>query len=671
MTSVYSPLKIPSRLAPTPKKNPEFSVTVKNKRGESVTLADPRATRALVALMNQHATIGGAAAHWGGPAAFAEIMSAAHALMFQNKERPWFDHFHFVNDAGHTENGIYALRALYGFDQMSLADLKGFRSIESKLTGHGEAHLNPEGVLISNGPLGSGMPQAQGLCFADRLLKNQRTTLCALSDGGAMEGEAREALAAIPGLAQKQKMNPFVLLVSDNNTKLSGRIGDDSFSMNATFKSLESLGWEVTWMEQGHALEPVYQTIETAIEKAQKNPERPQAIIFKTIKGYGVKSTMDSASGGHGYPLKAYDEKLSEFITEIYEGNSPSLFLEWAQEIMASKPAPKTASATTVKRDKVQAGIAEALIDRATKGLPVFSVTSDLAGSTGVAAFHKKFPQNFLDVGVAESNMISTAIGLSKSGFIPVVDTFAQFAITKGNLPLIMSGLSEAPVIGLFSHTGYQDAADGASHQATTYFAATASLPYTCLVSLSCQQAAFELLGQGIDRFKAEREQGKASESQLYFFGRETHPLSYREGVKYEWGKPVTLVSGTDATLVATGPMVEIALNAAEELNQKGIKLTVIDHSFVNQPDVEFFAKELAKTKGRLITLEDHQVIGGMGALLTHKLTQAGMDFTVRSLGIKGVYGQSAYLASQLYDRAGLNAAGVLAAYQDLSHPKA
>lgn len=171
-------------------------------------------------------------------------------------------------------------------------------------------------------------------------------------------------------------------------------------------------------------------------------------------------------------------------------------------------------------------------------------------------------------------------------------------------------------------------------------------MPYTCLVSLSCQQAAFELLGQGIDRFKSEREQGKASESQLYFFGRETHPLSYREGVKYQWGKPVTLVSGTDATLVATGPMVEIALNAAEELSQKGIKLSVIDHSFVNQPDVEFFAKELANTKGRLITLEDHQVIGGMGALLTHKLTQAGANFhcskswdqrCLRAVGVFGV----------------------------------
>jgi transketolase len=149
------PLNIPKVLAPTPKNTPIYKTVVKNEQGKEVTLADPKATRALVALMNQFAINGGAAAHWGGPAAFAEIMSSIHALMFENKSTPWFEQFNFVNDAGHTENGIYALRANYGFDDLSISDLFKFRSIKSKLTGHGEVHLNPEGVYISNGPLGS------------------------------------------------------------------------------------------------------------------------------------------------------------------------------------------------------------------------------------------------------------------------------------------------------------------------------------------------------------------------------------------------------------------------------------------------------------------------------------------------------------------------------------
>jgi len=192
------PLQIKSKLAPTPAHAPKYSVKVKCLAGHEVLVADPRATRALVALMDVHAVNGGAACHWGGPAGFAEIMAAIHGVMFSVRDRPWHEAFNFVNDAGHTENGIYALRANYGFDNMTFEDLKGFRSIKSKLTGHGESHLNPQGVLLSNGPLGSALPQAQGLAIADKVAKNDRVTIVTVSDGASMEGEAKEAFAAIP-----------------------------------------------------------------------------------------------------------------------------------------------------------------------------------------------------------------------------------------------------------------------------------------------------------------------------------------------------------------------------------------------------------------------------------------------------------------------------------------
>jgi transketolase len=152
-----APLQLHSKLASTPTAAPRYSVRVRNAAGAAVLLADPRATRALVALMDVHAVNGGAACHWGGPAAFAEIMAAIHGFLFAVRDRPWHAAYNFVNDAGHTENGIYALRANYGFDGMTFEDLKGFRSIQSKLTGHGESHVNPQGVLLSNGPLSSAL----------------------------------------------------------------------------------------------------------------------------------------------------------------------------------------------------------------------------------------------------------------------------------------------------------------------------------------------------------------------------------------------------------------------------------------------------------------------------------------------------------------------------------
>src|SRR5262249_13738823 len=124
------PLTLKSRLADAPSGPPKYSVTIKNSAGLPVVVADPRATRAIIALIDVHAVNGGAACHWGGPAAFAETMAALHAILF-SAPRPWYEAYNFVNDAGHTENGIYALRANYGFDGMTFDDLKAFRSIKS------------------------------------------------------------------------------------------------------------------------------------------------------------------------------------------------------------------------------------------------------------------------------------------------------------------------------------------------------------------------------------------------------------------------------------------------------------------------------------------------------------------------------------------------------------
>src|SRR5580658_7053610 len=356
-----TPLHVPSKLAATPTGPPRYSVKVRNAKGEEVTLGDPKATRGLVALMDTEAVNGGAACHWGGPAAFAEIMASIHGLMFATQGRPWHEAFNFVNDAGHTENGIYALRCNYGFDGMTFEDLKWFRSIRSKLTGHGESHLNPQGVFLSNGPLGSALPQSQGLALADKVRKNDRVTICTVSHGGSMEGEAKEAFAAIPGLAAKDKLTPFLLVVSDNDTKLSGRITADAFSMVPTFAAMSALGWNVLKIQDGHDLQTVYLAVESGLTQARANPRAPVCLWIKTIKGYGVRATMESSSGGHGFPL-ANGEKIIDFVNEIYWGAAemPAVLKDWAQALRKGweeKEAAKKAkppAAPGVKKEKIQ-----------------------------------------------------------------------------------------------------------------------------------------------------------------------------------------------------------------------------------------------------------------------------------------------------------------------------
>lgn len=660
-----TPLALTSRLAPTPSRPPQFAVTIHNRAGQPITAADPRATRAMIALMNIHAVQGGAACHWGGPAAYAEINAALHALMFATQDRPWHEAFHYVNDAGHAENGVYALRANYGFDNLTLADLEGFRSLASKLTGHGESHLNPEGVLLSNGPLSSSVAQAQGLALADRTAGRDRVTLLVVSDGAAMEGEAREAFAAIPGLAARNRVNPFVMVISDNDTKLSGRITHDAFSMQPSLEAMDDLGWRVTRVPNGHDLQAVYLAVEQAVADAKADPTRPVCLWVKTIKGYGIKATEQNAAGGHGFPL-ANAEKITTWISEIYNGTTPPPELhQWAERLQsawttqqAARPStkPEPSSSPAVKKDKVQAGIAKAAIRAATEGYPVFSVSSDVQGSTGISPFQKTFPDRFVEVGIAEANMISVGAGYSKAGFIPIVDTFGQFGVTKGNLPLTMAALSQAPVIALFSHVGFQDAADGASHQATTYFAAVSAIPHTVVLAPSCSEEAEALMYEAIRRQTEDRRAGRDGESYVFFVGRENYPVRWIDNATYPWARAQVLREGADVVLAATGVMVGKAIEAGNLLASQGVQATVLSLPFVNRPDLQTIAPLVSRAQGRLVTLEDHQTTGGLGAQLSHALAQADVPHCLRSLGIPGEFGQSAYLAEDLYQKLGLTA---------------
>lgn len=660
------------KLAGNPQTEPQLKVYLKNASQNQLPAVDPRSTRALIALMDMYAVLGGAASHYGGPAAMAELLSALHAHIFDvaaKSNKQWYDLFHVVNDAGHCENGLYALKANYKMAGLNFESLKKFRSIESPLTGHGEVHCFPEGVFLSNGPLGSAFPQTQGLAMGEKLSGSHRLTYCVISDGACMEGEAKEAFAAIPGLAKKGQLAPYVLIISDNNTKLSGRIDKDSFSLMPTFDSLSTLGWKVFHLENGHDLQKCYDVIVEASAYAQANPTHPVAIHAKTIKGIGSKKTAESSSGGHGFPLKSPTE-LKEFITEIYAGESyPGFVDNWIEELIQWEAKIK-ASGVKDSGEKIQNGVASAMIQARKDGLAVVSVTSDLPGSTGVAGFRKEFPQFSFDVGVAESNMTSAAVGFSKTGFIPVIDTFAQFGVTKGALPLTMASLSEAPVIAIFSHTGFQDAADGASHQALSYIAMVSAIPHVEVYTLTCSEEAHQLVYQAIKEFDTLTKQGKTPPSYIFFLGRENFPKSF--GVNnYKLRTAQVIADNTqnfskNITLAVNGSLIGQALLAAKQLADKGIGTIVVNPVCINKIDTETMKLALKKTNGNLLTIEDHQLKGGMGAMLIHALVNDGLTIKAKSLGVKDEFGQSAYTALELYKKHGLDADSVVQQAQKL-----
>jgi transketolase len=409
--------------------------------------------------------------------------------------------------------------------------------------------------------------------------------------------------------------------------------------------------------------------IAQAMETARANPKIPVAIHAKTIKGIGTKKTMESASGGHGFPLKSPSE-LPAFLNEIYNNEpQPALYGQWIAELVKWEAEIK-AKAEKDTGEKIQVGVSAAMIRARKEGLPVVSVTSDLPGSTGVAGFRKEFPKDSFDVGIAESNMVSAAAGFSKAGFIPVVDTFAQFGVTKGALPFIMSSLSEAPVIAIFSHTGFQDAADGASHQALSYLAMTSSIPHVDVVCLSCSEEADALVYQAIQDFAKARMAGRVPNSVIFFLGRENFPKNY--GVsQFQIGQAQILANTVEGAnksvaIVTNGSLIPQALKAVSALRTKNIGAVLVNLATVNKMDMQTLSHAVALAHGNVLTVEDHQLIGGLGQMVAHALAEAKTSFRMKSLGVRGEFGQSAYTALDLYKKHGLDADSIVHQAQEL-----
>lgn len=221
-------------------------------------------------------------------------------------------------------------------------------------------------------------------------------------------------------------------------------------------------------------------------------------------------------------------------------------------------------------------------------------------------------------------------------------------------------------MIGVFSHIGFQDAADGASHQATTYIAATSAIPHTVVIAPSCSTEAEWLMYEAIKRQAEDRKAGKDGDSYLFFVGRENYPVQWLDSPAYQWGKATVLQEGTDVVLVGSGQLLGRTIDAGKALAEKGIKACVIANPFINQIDLDTIGAAVKASNGRLVTIEDHQLVGGMGAQLSHALSQAGIAHRAKSLGIPGEFGQSAYMAEELYEKYGMTAAGLVSAAEEL-----
>lgn len=273
---------------------------------------------------------------------------------------------------------------------------------------------------------------------------------------------------------------------------------------------------------------------------------------------------------------------------------------------------------------------------------------ADLAEATKTALFKKEFPNRFFDMGIAEQDMMSTAAGMSTCGKIPYVSTFAVFATGRAYDQIRNSiCYPNLNVKICATHAGISVGEDGATHQMLEDLSLMRTLPNITVMSVS----------DDIETKWAVEEISKINGPVYLRLGRLASPVIYPENQKFEIGKGIQIGDGSDATVIATGLMVSEALKAKEELEQKGINIRVVDIHTIKPIDKELIIKCAKETK-RIITIEDHSIIGGLGSAVCEVLSEE-YPTKVTRLGMKDTFGKSGK-AEKLLEYFGLNKDGII-----------
>ena len=283
-----------------------------------------------------------------------------------------------------------------------------------------------------------------------------------------------------------------------------------------------------------------------------------------------------------------------------------------------------------VKKIATREGYGQALAELGAEHDNIVVLDADLAGSTKTGVFAKAFPQRFFNCGIAEANMMCVAAGLSTTGLVPFASSFAMFASARAYEQIRNSiGYPHLNVKIGASHGGISVGEDGASHQCCEDFALMRSIPGMVVMSPSDAVEAKAMV-------KAAYEHN----GPVYMrFGRSAVPNFHEEGTPFVIGKGDVLKEGSDVAIIANGLMVYEAMKAAEALEAEGVNAMIINMATIKPLDEELVLAA-AKKCGKVITCEEHSVIGGLGeavaALLSEKLPTP-----VRRIGVQDVFGES------------------------------
>ena len=545
---------------------------------------------------------------------FSEMNSAEMGI--KNPDRDIY-----LSSKGHDAPGLYSV--LYSLGILSKERFMSLRRLGGTF---GHPDVTTPGIEANSGSLGMGISKAKGMAIAKSLQGRAGRIFVMTGDGELQEGQVYEAFQT----AAHQKVTNLNVII-DHNKVQSDKLVSEICELGNLEAKLRAFGWHVGRCD-GHDL----RQLEAVFARFRKVTDRPKVLIADTIKGKGVSfmehpTALQSGGGLYnwhsGSPddqsfVNAYDEIVGRINDRLARLGLDPLTLETML--------PEVRQSSSVRQEYIADAFGEALLDLAAERQDLVVLDADLAADCRIRAFELKYPDRFIENGIAEQDMVSTAGGLALQGLLPVVNTFANFLASRANEQIYSNASEQTKVIYACHYSGLIPAGPGHSHQSIRDISLFSAFP-NCVIIEPCNAVETRMA------LRYCVNEAKDNCALRLVIGPSPRAILLPDDYQFTIGRGTVLMDGQDAVLFAYGPvMLHEALIAAEILEKQQIRLKVVNMPWLNRVD-NGWLEEMVKPCERVYVLDDHSPIGGLGdrildALVAHGLL-AGKCF--KKLGVE------------------------------------
>lgn len=537
----------------------------------------------------------------------------------------------YFSSKGHDVPGQYAV--LHALGILSDKQLLSLRRLNG-LDGHPDVRI--KGIEANSGSLGMGISKAKGMAWAKSHMKYNGHVYVLTGDGEFQEGQNYEALQS----AFHQGITGFTVIM-DHNKVQSDKYIDDIVSLGNLKEKIESFGWNVISID-GNSFSDIDGAFTIRKQKCKEN----FFIIANTIKGKGVSfmehpNAMSLINGLYPWHAGAPDDNsFNKAIEEIEDkiqkqlgllNIEPVKFTDF-ETIISSLPKeihlnelgePISQASTQLHVSKatseyVVEAFGKALLNEGKFHPELIVLDADLASDCRLRNFEYNLPEQFIENGIAEQDMVSMAGGLARMGLLPVVNSFAAFLASRANEQIYNNATELTKIIYAFHYGGLIPAGPGKSHQSVRDISLIGAIP-NIEIFQPCNSLEVEQILSYCVNF------AKSNCVIRMNISPSPQRIELPQGYVFTAGCGVELTEGRDAVIFAYGPvMLNEALKASEILRNEGLGLKVINMSSLNRMDENWFEGQIADIN-KIYVLDDHSTVGGLGDFILSKMVKLNL----------------------------------------------